>query len=127
MTVTEIILISDRLFFYGVLGLAVYAAYRTPWKQFWAWLTSVEPVVVDGGLAVCIAMFLMAQTVFSSDDAYKYCNPWVLFWLKAFFGIIGSGFGALKAFRSIEYARHQKMLDSHGGALNRYKKRRKKP
>lgn len=108
MTVAEGIAIYDRIFVLVLLGLTVRACRRIDWVRLWAWLTSIESVVIDGGLAVCVAMFLMAQTVFGSEEAYKYCNPYFLFFVKAFFGVIGSGFGALKAFRSIEYYRHSR-------------------
>lgn len=71
-------------------------------------LFALRPVVIDGLLYVCIAMFLAMEATFSSDDAYKYVNSHFIFWAKAFVGWLGAGAGALKMFRSTTYSDHLK-------------------
>ncbi len=41
----------------------------------------------------------------SSEDAYKYCNPHILFWSKALIESSVGGFNAVKAFRSMTFSR----------------------
>lgn len=69
------------------------------------------PVVIDGTLYVSIAVFLATQTFFTTDEAYRYVNPYVIFWIKAVSGILGAGAGALKMFRDQSYAKHRQSQD----------------
>lgn len=46
-------------------------------------MNRVRPVHVDGVLYFSIAVLLALNTTFSSDDAYKYVNPYVIFFGKA--------------------------------------------
>ncbi len=62
---------------------------------------------IDGVLYSCIALFGFLQAYFSSEEAYKYLNPYVLFWIKAAVGGLGSVAGALKMFRSTTFADHK--------------------
>jgi len=62
------------------------------------------PVWIDGTLYVAIAVFLAIQTYFGSDEAYKYCNPFVIFYVKGVCAVIGSGCAALKMYRSRTYS-----------------------
>lgn len=57
-------------------------------------------VWIDGLLYAGIAVFPSLITYFSSDDAYKYCNPYFLFWLKGALVAGASICGGLKMFRS---------------------------
>lgn len=66
----------------------------------------LKPVHIDGALYVLIALFGAVSGIFSSDDAYKYVNPYVIFWLKAAVEIALAGVGSLKMFRSTSYAEH---------------------
>jgi hypothetical protein len=63
-------------------------------------------VHIDGWLYVVTAMGTAALTYISTEEAYKYCNPEVLFWLKVTIGSTISGANGLKAFRSMTFARH---------------------
>jgi hypothetical protein len=74
------------------------------WKWFWVAMQTVKPVHIDGVLYVCIAVFVFMQSWFSSDDAYKYVNPFVIFWIKGICGTVGAAAGALKMFRSTGYS-----------------------
>ena len=62
---------------------------------------------IDGALYSAIALFGFLQSYFTSEEAYKYVNPYTLFWLKAGVGAIGAVAGALKMFRSTTYADHR--------------------
>jgi hypothetical protein len=66
----------------------------------------ISSVLIDGTLYVLIAVFGVMQAMFTSDEAYKYVNPHILFWGKAIVGIAASAVGALKMFRSTTYAEH---------------------
>lgn len=54
----------------------------------------------DGILYVTLGVFVFLQGYFSSEEAYKYVNPFLLFWLKGTVGGIAAGAGALKMYRS---------------------------
>lgn len=75
-----------------------------------------SPVIIDGVLYVCIVTFAFIQSYFTSDEAYKYINPYVLFWVKFGTGLLGVIAGALKMFRSTSYSDHLKQqgLDNNG-------------
>lgn len=72
------------------------------------WLLNVPPVMIDGLLYTLVAMFVAAQGIFTSEEAYKYVNPYALFWGKSTLAIFGAGLAALKMFRSTSYADHIK-------------------
>lgn len=59
---------------------------------------------IDGALYACVAFFTFGQNFLTSDEAYKYLNPYFLFWLKFTFGGIGQIALALKLFRSTIFA-----------------------
>jgi hypothetical protein len=63
---------------------------------------------IDGVLYSCIALFGFLQAYFTSEESYKYVNPYVLFWIKGAVGSAGAVAGALKMFRSTTFADHQK-------------------
>ena len=60
----------------------------------------LESKHIDGILYFCIGVFTALQSYFTSDEAYKYCNPYVLFWAKAVLLAGASGAGSLKMYRS---------------------------
>jgi hypothetical protein len=77
--------------------------------KFIKWtVNGITPAQLDGTLYVLIAVFGVTQSVFSADDAYKYVNPYLIFWIKSVTAIIGAGVGALKMFRSTTYAEYMK-------------------
>lgn len=61
-----------------------------------------KPTQVEYGgiLYAAIAMCLFLQTWFGSEEAYKYVNPYVLFWMKCFWGALGTGASAIKMYMS---------------------------
>ena len=73
------------------------------------YFAAIPAVFIDGTLYVLIAVFGVIQTVFTTEEAYKYVNPHVLFWGKASFGAMLAGVTALKMFRSSSYADHQEI------------------
>lgn len=62
-------------------------------------------VFVEGWLYWYTAAGVAFQEFLSSEEAYKYCNPVLLFWLRALVGSSVVGFNAVKAFRSMTYGR----------------------
>lgn len=70
------------------------------------YLAGVKPVFLDGLLYILIAAFGTMSTIFSGEEAYKYVNPFLLFWIKAVCGILLACVSALKMFRSRSYADH---------------------
>jgi len=55
---------------------------------------------IDGALYFFAAVFSASQAAFGTDEAYRYVNPHVLFWIRALSGILGAGCLAVKMFRS---------------------------
>ena len=69
-------------------------------------MNRIKPVHIDGALYVAIAVFLAVQSYFTSEEAYKYVNPYAIFWIKGICAVVGAGAGALKMFRSRTYSDH---------------------
>jgi len=67
---------------------------------------SVPPVFIDGTLYVLIAVFGTVQSMFTTEEAYKYVPPYVLFWGKSVLGTMLAAVSALKMFRSTSFAEH---------------------
>lgn len=81
-------------------------------SRFINWICAgITPIQLDGTLYILIAVFGTVQTMFSSDEAYKYIPPYFLFWIKSFSGVALAGVGALKMFRSTSYSDHLKDKD----------------
>ncbi len=59
---------------------------------------------VDAILYTSTALFIFTQGYFTGDDAYKYVNPYVLFWLKYIIGGLAASSAALKMYRSTSFA-----------------------
>jgi len=72
-------------------------------QQYFA---SISPVFVDGLLYVLIALFGACISSFNSEEAYKYINPYVLYWTKEFSTWGLAVVTALKMFRSTAYSTH---------------------
>ena len=69
-------------------------------------MVSVKPVYLDAFLYTVAAMFIFWQGFLGGEEAYKYVNPYVLFWFKGIVGGLTAGVIALKMFRSDSYAKH---------------------
>lgn len=59
----------------------------------------------DAFLYTATAVGTAFLTTISTEEAYKYCWPVLLFWLKCTIGASISGANALKAFRSMTFGR----------------------
>lgn len=68
---------------------------------------NMKSVVIDGFLYVVIAVCGFAEATLTSDDIFKYMNPYCVFYSKWIMGMIGAGATALKMFRSTSYSEHQ--------------------
>lgn len=69
------------------------------------WL-SIPPVVIDGLIVFSVAMLTAISLAFTGEEAYKYVNPYLLYWLKLGIGSLASGLVALQSFRSKVFADH---------------------
>jgi len=72
-------------------------------KTLTIWYRMISPSNIDLTLYVACAVFGAQQALLSSDDAYKYINAHVLWWMK--FGVTTLAAGALaaKMYRSTSY------------------------
>lgn len=71
------------------------------------YFAQIPPVFIDGLLFVLIAWFIFNQSYLGGDEAAKYIEPKMKFWLNWGMGSVASMCGALKMFRSSAYADHQ--------------------
>jgi hypothetical protein len=71
--------------------------------QVWA---AIPVMWVDALIVFLVAMLTTMATAFTSEEAYKYVNPFVLFWTKICVGSFASGLVALQSFRNRIYAEH---------------------
>lgn len=71
------------------------------------YFASIPAVVIDGALYAMLAWLLFSQASLGGDEAAKYVDPTVKFWIN--YGIGGSAamVGAIKMFRSTSYGDHQ--------------------
>ncbi len=63
----------------------------------------IRAVHIDFGLYIAIAVCSAFVAMFSSDDAAKYLNPALLWWIKNIFIVLGAGFLSAKMFRSTQF------------------------
>jgi hypothetical protein len=63
-------------------------------------------VHIDGWLYFGNAVGAALLTYISSEEAYKYIDALVLFWLKAGVGSAMAGLNGIKAYRSMAFARY---------------------
>lgn len=71
------------------------------WKAVW----------IDGALYFVMGLGGTLLTYLSGEEAYKYVNPELLFWLKALIGSTIAGLSGLKAFRSLTFATHKQQVE----------------
>lgn len=64
---------------------------------------------IDSVLYVSIGVFTFMQGYLSSDEAYKYINPYYLFWMKLVVGSCAAGAASLKMYRSTGFGDHKKL------------------
>lgn len=75
--------------------------------RFAKYLSQLPPVFVDGFLYVMVQTLTVLSTQFGTDEAAKYIEPTLLFWIKIVIGELAAGFLALKMFRSTTFAEHR--------------------
>lgn len=63
-----------------------------------------KAVWIDGTLYVIMGGCAFLEAFFGSDTAYKYVEPYTLFWLKGATGLLGAMALALKMFRSTVFS-----------------------
>ena len=78
-------------------------------KYLQTYFAGIPATFIDGFLYLCIAIFQFLQTAFGSDEASKYIDLEVLFYIKTFVGAIAAGLLAVKLYRSTGFADHKRM------------------
>lgn len=78
-----------------------------PWVKS---LAQIPAVFTDGFLLVTSSFCAAILTYMATEEAYKYVNPFLLFWLKVALGSTSSSISALVAFRSKVYTQHQQQV-----------------
>lgn len=68
----------------------------------------VSPVFIDGFLYMLIAVFGAIQGYLSLDDAAKWVNPQILFWMKGVAIVCLTSVTSIKMFRSTSFAEYQR-------------------
>lgn len=71
------------------------------------YFSSIKPVFIDGSLYACIALLTFGQMYFGGDEAAKYIEPSVKFWLIGIVGCLAAMLNSIKSFRNTSYAEHQ--------------------
>ena len=61
---------------------------------------------IDALLYVVLGALPTLINMFGSDEAGKFIDPAILFYIKGFLAFAGAAAGAYKAFRSVSFARH---------------------
>ena len=67
-------------------------------------------MVFDGIIYVMVQMLTVLSTQFGTDEAAKYIEPTMLFWIKIVIGELAAGALAVKMFRSTTFADYLKNL-----------------
>ena len=73
-------------------------------------LMQIPPVFTDGFLLMVATFCGATLTYLSTEEAYKYVYPTLLFWLKIILGSTSSTITALVGFRSKVYSQHSQQL-----------------
>ena len=73
-------------------------------KTLTLWYRMISPANIDLTLYIMCAVFGAQQALLSGDDAYKYINPYVLYWMKFAVTSLAAGALAAKMYRSTGYA-----------------------
>lgn len=64
--------------------------------KFFRWICN-DPTS-DGLVYMLLGGIIFAQGYLSGEEAYKYVNPYLLFWTKCLLGSVGGSLGGLKSF-----------------------------
>jgi hypothetical protein len=79
---------------------------------------NMKPVVIDGFLYVVIAVCGTITAIMTSDEVYKYMNPYMVFYFKATNEIFCAAATALKMYRSTSYSEHQAEKKAKNDLMN---------
>lgn len=79
---------------------------------------NLPPVFIDGFLYFLIAVFGSIEAGMANDDAYKYMNAYVVFYIKFFSAIMLAGATAIKMFRSTTYSEHKKATEDAASTVS---------
>ena len=79
-----------------IIGLISVVIVKTVFPLY----TKAIPENVDAFLYTCLGMLTAFQAGLSGETAYKYVNPYVLFWFQLLVVTVSGGALALKAYRS---------------------------
>lgn len=74
-------------------------------------MTNRTDMVIDMWLYIDIGVCGAAVTILSSDEAYKYVAPYLLFYGKMFFSLNLAGASAAKMFRSTTFSDHKDSIE----------------
>ena len=75
--------------------------------------SKLHPSTIDGSLYVGIAVFGAIIACINTDEAAKYLQPEILFWLRTTCSVCSASLLALKMYRSTGYA--QSKVDKEQG------------
>lgn len=90
-----------------IAALLLAVLYMLPWLQ--NRVLAVKPVFLNALIITLTAGFVFSENTFGGEDAYKYVNPYAIYWLKYGFGMAATMLLALKAFMSTDFATHLKL------------------
>ncbi len=85
---------------------------RNYMPKFVKMLIAIPSMYIDGLIVFLVAGLTSLSLGFTNDDAYKYVNPVLLYWLKLSIGSTASGLVALQSFRNNVFADHRKQVES---------------
>ncbi len=69
--------------------------------------SDIPAVFIDGFIICALSYFTFSQVYFSGDDAAKYIDPMLKFYINYIFGGLAIVFATLKSFRSNTFSEHQ--------------------
>lgn len=67
----------------------------------------MKPVTLDGWLIVFLATIPALVAWICGDEAAKFISPVVIFYAKGILSCLGVGVGALKGYRSMQFAQYK--------------------
>lgn len=71
------------------------------------YIVSFTTAQIDGLLYTMMGMWIAIQGVAQSEEIYRYCNPYMVFYGKSVVTVMLAGATALKTFRSRSYGDEQ--------------------
>lgn len=71
------------------------------------YLASIPAVFIDGVLYAAVAWLVFSQAYLGGDEAAKYVEATLKFWINYVIGSMAAVTAAIKMFRSTAYSEHQ--------------------